>query len=76
MPKVMHELSHAQLLTCLIKLSVLGVLGANDKNKRVRNDFKKSVTCHPCKMLGSTLILSNEVSYKPCSYERNLCVGS
>ena len=28
----------------------------NDKNKRVRNDFKKSVTCHPCKILGSTRI--------------------
>ncbi|XP_067029763.1 uncharacterized protein [Acropora muricata] len=23
-------------------------LGANNKNKRVRNDFKKDVTCHPC----------------------------
>ena len=28
----------------------------NDKNKRVRNDVKKSVTCHPCKILGSTRI--------------------
>ena len=50
----------------------------NDKNKRVRNDFKKSVTCHPWKILGSTLILSiaNEVGYEPRSYEPNLCVGS
>ena len=69
MTKVMHELSHAQLL--FNSFSMFGVLGVNDKNKRVRNNFKKSVTCHPCKILGSTVILSNEVTYEPRSYERN-----
>ena len=61
MTEGMHKLTHVQLLTYLMKLFKVWSTATERYNKRVGNDFEKGVTCHPCKILGSTLILSNEL---------------
>ena len=51
MTEVMHKLTHAELLTYLMKLFNVWSTRTEWYNKQVKNEFYKSAICHLCKIL-------------------------